>query len=546
MRGVRIAFDLLAVVVGVAVALFACAIPVYWVAVDKCVVAAAGAGGKSLADLAAFRLDSAQVSTALILARCATGMEEVEKEAQKAFSENPSWRYGGGDSPFFAAFCAAAGIKKNTGAPLFSYLASRSARDRLAEFLSQSNNRIVKKILSTRGLSTVNLPPAMSSAGASFDAAVLTLSLAAQSGDLGEEFLFELSSKMDALEDIKVQQEYELCAVGVLALARNLDASAVGAVLKLFKSPDDVFEFAKVYAGQVDAHAKDCVVAAALAVGDAPKCARYLRENAARGGAGAVSFALEYGEGSVEFLLENGKPLYENSPAAELFDGIFAPVKSAFSLACAENPKAFLVLKLLLTVLGFAVAISGALRMLRLGRASTFLGVRCVLAALICTAFASAVFEPAAFEVKIENADAAEFRIAFDKIKSNIVGEKDMFSLDTDSATLAAIALFFVMQSTVYVVCLIRIGIIRRTRASASLKLKLLENEDNLFDLGLYIGLAGTVASLILLTFGVITASLMAGYTSTLFGILFTALVKIVHLRKLKRKLLIEAANEQH
>ena len=121
-----------------------------------------------------------------------------------------------------------------------------------------------------------------------------------------------------------------------------------------------------------------------------------------------------------------------------------------------------------------------------------------------------------------------------------------MFSLDTDSATLAAIALFFVMQSTVYVVCLIRIGIIRRTRASASLKLKLLENEDNLFDLGLYVGLAGTVASLILLTFGVITASLMAGYTSTLFGILFTALVKIVHLRKLKRKLLIEAANEQH
>ena len=98
----------------------------------------------------------------------------------------------------------------------------------------------------------------------------------------------------------------------------------------------------------------------------------------------------------------------------------------------------------------------------------------------------------------------------------------------------------------VYIVCLVRINVIKRTRASATLKLKLLENEDNLFDLGLYIGLSGTVASLILLTFGVITASLMAGYTSTLFGILFTALVKIVHLRKFKRKLLIEAANEQH
>lgn len=121
-----------------------------------------------------------------------------------------------------------------------------------------------------------------------------------------------------------------------------------------------------------------------------------------------------------------------------------------------------------------------------------------------------------------------------------------MFSIDTDSATLAAIVLFFAIQSLVYVVCLLRINVIKRTRASASLKLKLLDNEDNLFDLGLYIGLAGTVASLILLTFGVITASLMAGYTSTLFGILFTALVKIVHLRRFKRKLLVEAANEQH
>lgn len=121
-----------------------------------------------------------------------------------------------------------------------------------------------------------------------------------------------------------------------------------------------------------------------------------------------------------------------------------------------------------------------------------------------------------------------------------------MFSIDTDSATLAAIALFFVLQSLVYVVCLVRLNAVKRQRVSATLKLKLLENEDNLFDLGLYIGLAGTVASLILLTFGVINASLMAGYTSTLFGILFTALVKIVHLRKYRRKLLVESANEQH
>ena len=92
---------------------------------------------------------------------------------------------------------------------------------------------------------------------------------------------------------------------------------------------------------------------------------------------------------------------------------------------------------------------------------------------------------------------------------------------------------------------MIRLSIIKRVKAPAKLKLKLLENEENLFDLGLYIGLAGTVFSLILLTVGIVTASLMAAYASTLFGILFTALIKIVHVRRYKRTLLIAAATEE-
>ena len=108
--------------------------------------------------------------------------------------------------------------------------------------------------------------------------------------------------------------------------------------------------------------------------------------------------------------------------------------------------------------------------------------------------------------------------------------------LETDTATLAAVGMFLVIQGLVYVFCLIRLASVKRLNAPAQLKLKLLENEENLFDLGLYIGLGGTVVSLVLLTVGVVTASLMAAYTSTLFGILFTALVKIVHVRRYKRK----------
>src|SRR5437660_9312306 len=82
---------------------------------------------------------------------------------------------------------------------------------------------------------------------------------------------------------------------------------------------------------------------------------------------------------------------------------------------------------------------------------------------------------------------------------------------------------------------------IRRQRVPARMKLKLLENEDHLFDAGLYLGFVGTIISLILFSLGVIAPSLMAAYSSTSFGIIFVSVFKIFHLRSTRRKLLLEA-----
>jgi hypothetical protein len=41
-------------------------------------------------------------------------------------------------------------------------------------------------------------------------------------------------------------------------------------------------------------------------------------------------------------------------------------------------------------------------------------------------------------------------------------------------------------------------------------------------------------------TLGVVEASLMAAYASTLFGILTTAIIKVFHLRPLRRNLILE------
>lgn len=111
--------------------------------------------------------------------------------------------------------------------------------------------------------------------------------------------------------------------------------------------------------------------------------------------------------------------------------------------------------------------------------------------------------------------------------------------------SLLTLFLFFVLQALIYTACLVKLAEVRRQKAAARLKLKLLDNEDHLFDAGLYLGFVGTIISLILVSLGVIKPSLMAAYSSTSFGIIFVSVFKIFHLRPLRRQLLLEAEADQ-
>jgi len=91
----------------------------------------------------------------------------------------------------------------------------------------------------------------------------------------------------------------------------------------------------------------------------------------------------------------------------------------------------------------------------------------------------------------------------------------------------------------------VKLAEIRRQHVPARMKLKLLDNEDHLFDAGLYLGFLGTIISLILVSLGVFKQpSLMAAYSSTCFGILFVVMFKILNLRPARRQLLLKAESE--
>jgi len=107
--------------------------------------------------------------------------------------------------------------------------------------------------------------------------------------------------------------------------------------------------------------------------------------------------------------------------------------------------------------------------------------------------------------------------------------------------SLLTLLLFFVLQALLYTASLVKLAEIRRQRVAARIRLRLLDNEDHLFDAGLYLGFVGTIISLILVSLGIIKPSLMAAYSSTSFGIIFVSIFKILHLRPARRKILLEA-----
>jgi hypothetical protein len=119
-------------------------------------------------------------------------------------------------------------------------------------------------------------------------------------------------------------------------------------------------------------------------------------------------------------------------------------------------------------------------------------------------------------------------------VKTNIMNPRSLFTL----------LLFFVLQALLYCACLVKLAEIQRQRVPARVKLKLLENEEHLFDGGLYLGFAGTIVCLILVSLGIIQQTLMAAYSSTAFGVIFVSIFKIFNLRPVRRHLLMQAEEQ--
>lgn len=536
--------------VGAALLILAAGIPAYFFECDRRTVAAAGEGTPSPLDIAGIYLDASKISTASLIAKESGTFGEISEAVEKQYSAHPQWVAAGGNEPFFEAYYSSVPETpaRMSPAPLYSVLAASDSRKKLLDFLAQADSGLVKKFISMRGMNPAIFPPVYSSAGAPLEAALLINALMAQAGDFDRRFLLDIASIMDLSEKSpEKKEEFEKYCLATLAFAKGYDWTIVRSIFSHFSSAGEAYGFARVYESAPTRDYKNVLLAGMFECGSPSMCSRYL-DGADPRRWEDFRYAFLHGEGALAFLLESGSPIYSDSAFARFLSPVCSPIKEALAPYAAKFPAAALSAKVALAVIGGYFFIRGFLRIFQPERDTPSWHSPLALARGLLEALAAALVffllaEPNAFAANsVENAPAPELRFAFEKV-INTIGEETM-NFETDTATIAAVALFFVLQLTVYVFCLIRLSMIKRIKAPAKLKMQLLENEETLFDLGLYIGLGGTVFSLILLTMGIVTASLMAAYASTLFGILFTALVKTMHVRRYKRRLLLEAASE--
>ena len=164
--------------------------------------------------------------------------------------------------------------------------------------------------------------------------------------------------------------------------------------------------------------------------------------------------------------------------------------------------------------------------------------------ALVFLVFVIVLGEPflAQDSKKVENTTTWRFPVMQSAVTDDV---ESIMETKITQITIIALVLFFLVQVCTYALCLVKLKEIKKQEAHSRLKLRLLDNEENLFDSGLYLGLGGTVLSLVMLALGIVKPGLMAAYSSTLFGIIFVSALKIFHVRPYRRKLIVENETER-
>lgn len=547
--------------IAVLLAAVALLIPAHLRSIDLAVIEAGSEDGRAIDAVLTETIRSAHIGSVLRIMAAAkiapTTAQAYQAQIDQLIKQRPSLLSTGGPDRTLEDFLQLVQSRAPEVAkplPLLPQLLPRSERASLSGMLAESSNANVAALLAARDLpGLIRLHPASHAAGAPYDAGILTLALLIEGGHFSPALAQQLGqtatqAKLGTPAAVRTLEDF---AIATLSLGRPLDHRSLSDLAAITHSLADWGQMATLLRAQPDRI--DALYTALRFEGAPAPVFNYLASHPETGN-DDLDAALKNGATATHELLNTALPIYR---PAGLASHVVSWIKSYrphnFVELSLNNRQAALALKASLLVLaGFAFALAmgaawrASLREVNAVSRSTpsvvarnfFISL--VVALTLWTFFEPEILKSTHNETDSDSAPRIEFAVAdsLQALKSPVKAMQEL-----NQVTLLVLALFFIVQLVIYCFCLIKLKEIAKQKLSAELKIKLLENEENLFDFGLYVGLGGTVLSLILVAVGIVEASLMAAYASTLFGILFVAILKVLNLRPYRRHLIIEASS---
>jgi hypothetical protein len=438
-----------------------------------------------------------------------------------------------------------------SGSNSFSaFIIRAEPRGKALELLRGSPQPAVRELLHCRTLNRLAVfSPSQSASGQAFDAAIAICGLLIHRGHVSTNLSNAIYSAASLANSSGNSQSLEGILLDTMSLGQRLNWGQLVKLVTKVETPETLRAIANL---SRRGNTLPVLFAAVELSGEPDRAARYLVDFSETGLAD-LGNALYFGAGGVKELLLHNQRLH-SSPIRERAER-FAPL-AAFSNAAADwtrrNASAALGGKWFLFLAGgffLAMAVHFARPAVSpLERPLQVRGFHIARELLFALGFLALVLLLSEPFLSQENQKMEfPFRLQLPTVGGAAPASTTTSAHPTimNTTTFLTMLLFFVLQALLYVASLLKLAEIRRQRVSARMKIKLLENEDHLFDAGLYLGFLGTIISLVLVSLGLFKQpSLMAAYSSTSFGILFVVFFKVVHLRPARRHLLLEAESE--
>ncbi len=531
-------------------------IPAHLRAVDTGVVAAAGRKTPTLVEDGLNFVGAENLGAAQLLLR-AGEMEHVPNRSKLAVDVNlalarhPVWLPLGAASPRLESVFGTVSYPSNaTSVPFTDFIIKLGNLDRGLEFLSAGSDPAVKELLRCRSLTnTAIFPPSQSSSGQAFDAALTVCGLLLEEGCMSRGMSNAVATLSGSALSGGGSQQLEQMLLDYMSLGERFDWNQLAQFTSRIEDPETLRLLANFIR---QAGGREPVIFSAVVLSGRPAAVATYLGNFSQTGLDDLGRSLGAGAGGLRELLRRNQRVAD-SPVRGRLDR-YEPFAAYIDFATDygwRRPEFTLIVKwVLYLAAGFLLAVGLHLAWptaTALEAPLQVRGVNLVRELIFALGFLLVVLvlsEP--FLAQNSQKVAFPFRLSVPGMGGAVpAGEPGVKTTFMNTGNLLVMLLFFVLQFLLYSACLVKLAEIRRQHVPARMKLKLLENEDHLFDSGLYLGFLGTIVSFILFSLNVVHSfNLMAAFSSTSFGIVFVVVFKIFNLRPTRRQLLMEAEIE--